>query len=393
MNFIVSMLFIFHEIIGGNFDLFYLLSAILIILSFFKKQRILMKSFKYFYLILFYGLVQILLSDDIVIYRLLINIIKIYLNIFLFIYIKEKLQIGTLSIKKIIYLISFTYLFLFLFSLVVKSPLLWRLNDLVNPYAPVRLRLFYFEPSELSFHSSLVVIFLVFYFIQSSLLKEKIINIILLLTNVLIILFSSALGGIVSLLLSLLLIALIIKKNSYKRLLLTLLFLTLSITTVILTIKSNNNLVLRINDIFNGSDGSFNYRFTVSFNVMKQMLLDTNFLGVGFGNLNTDVISSKYISFGLVDIIANSYMYFIAESGIFGIIFILIFNAKLMLKVEKNYKLIAYPLLIFIIFYQIAGGYFTNPINWLVYGVITNSGILLRNQVRDNIKIIRNVIN
>ncbi|PQP89748.1 hypothetical protein CPT76_17370 [Paenibacillus sp. AR247] len=141
-------------------------------------------------------------------------------------------------------------------------------------------------------------------------------------------------------------------------------------------VNSNNSFYLRFNDIVNGNDGSVVYRFNVSFRVMKQMLLDTHYFGVGFGNLNTDTIHNAYAGFGLVDVISNSFMYALAEGGWLMIFLLTVFFLSLILPVRPEEKILKYALLFFIVSYQIAGGYFTNPVNWIVYGIIANPYLL-----------------
>jgi hypothetical protein len=79
---------------------------------------------------------------------------------------------------------------------------------------------------------------------------------------------------------------------------------------------------------------------------------------------------NAYSAFGIVEVIANSFMYFITEGGIFAIVYLIGFHIFLLKKINKENIMLKLPLLVFIVFYQIGGGYFTNPLNWIIYGVI-----------------------
>jgi hypothetical protein len=103
------------------------------------------------------------------------------------------------------------------------------------------------------------------------------------------------------------------------------------------------------------------------------MLRKTSGLGIGFGNLNTDLTRSIYSVYGLVDVISNSFMYFIGEGGIISIITLFFLLFFLLKRIKKEEGILEYGLLIFIVIYQVAGGYYTNPVNWIVYGIICNN--------------------
>jgi hypothetical protein len=145
-------------------------------------------------------------------------------------------------------------------------------------------------------------------------------------------------------------------------------FIILGIATII--VIKNDALCNRILAILNGNDSSANYRVQIGYTTMKNALINTKLIGVGFGNLNTNGFQNAYSAFGIVEVIANSFMYFITEGGIFAIVYLIGFHIFLLKKINKENIMLKLPLLVFIVFYQIGGGYFTNPLNWIIYGVI-----------------------
>lgn len=78
--------------------------------------------------------------------------------------------------------------------------------------------------------------------------------------------------------------------------------------------------------IISGEDGSVNYRFDIGLNIMINALKNTNLLGVGLSNANTDNFIIEYSNFGLVEVIANSFMYVITELGVLAVVFSLFVN-------------------------------------------------------------------
>lgn len=377
MELIISFVYILHQCIAANLDLFYFLSIILVFKDLLSSKKINIKSMKMIYIVIMYALIQIAVQDNIVVYRLIINLMKMYINIFLFYYIKDS-NLSLLKLKKITYLIALINTLLLPISLIFKNSFLWRLNDYVNTYNEVRLQMFYFEPSELSFHVSLLVLILYYYFKISIDFKERMKIGFYIATNTLIIALSSGMGGILSLLLGICVIYVyhLITKLNLKQSIISIVLLFCITGATFLLIQSNSKIYLRAMDIINGKDGSVVYRYNTSHEVMKQMLIDSTGIGIGFGNLNTDITQGSYWTYGLVEVISNSFMYFIAEGGFVAILFLIILIWKLVSSIKKGEGILKYGLLIFILSYQIAGGYFTNPINWIVYGIICNSYVM-----------------
>ncbi len=372
MEIILSLLYIFHQFFDSNIDLFYVFFVFVIIKELFlSKKKMRFRLFIFIYFLILYAALQIFSLEYVNLTKLVVYIFKFSINIYILIYLIEKNYLLK-KLSKISYIISAFYLILLPISLAFKSELLWRLNDIANIYAKNRLKYFYVEPSELSFHISIIIIVLFNLFFYQKNFKSRIITFLFILTNSIILFMSAGLGGMIYLLISLfILISLYIMKHmSNKVIFVSLLILCLIILSGVLGDLQNSGFFQRVTDIVNGKDSSTSYRFNTSFTVMKEMLKDTYGVGVGFGNLNTDYIRNKFSAYGLVDVISNSFMYFIAEGGIICLIALILFITLLINKIKFTSITFQLPMLLFILLYQIGGGYFTNPINWIIYGVI-----------------------
>lgn len=363
-----SVAYIFKQFISANLDLFYFLSAFKILKSIFTDFKFVKRTFKFFLPILLWAGVQAVLGG-IDTKRMFVNIMKIYLCIGCFCYVEERF--GKINVQACIKHISCIFVLLLPIGLLFRTKLLWRMDDLVNSYAKVRLKLFYTEPSELAFYLSIIIIFLLYYIVNTNIKKSKFIILLFVLMGYELSL-SAGLGGMVGVLIStfLMLVIKFFKTVNPKNLTFYYFgfFIILGIATTI--IIKNDALCNRILDILNGNDSSANYRIQVGYATMKNALINTKMIGVGFGNLNTNGFQNAYAAYGIVEVIANSFMYFITEGGIFAIAYLIGFHIFLLKKINKENIMLKLPLLVFIVFYQIGGGYFTNPLNWVIYGVI-----------------------
>lgn len=369
---VTALIYYLKEIISPNLDLFYILSIILIIKSLIDKEEAgaLLKSFVWIYPIILYALIQVLVIDNINLLRLCANISKIFICIFLFKYVQ--LNFHKLNIIKTILIISTMFILSLPIAFINKNGALWRLNDIVNKYSETRLQLFYFEPSELAYQVAVIIIFSIYIFFISSKSYKLIFTIIIIFLSY-ILLLTKSMGALGCLVIALIVtyIYKLYRNRNFKQLYIGLIILCLVSISIWLFINSNLELALRARAILNGNDASTRYRLVIGFNTMKQILVDTNFIGVGFGNFNTEENLYFYSSLGIVTRIANSFMYFIAENGVFGVLFEIYILFYLIKNVNRKDSL-KICLLIFSIIYQIPGGYFTNPMNWILYGIITN---------------------
>lgn len=372
MEIIVAIIYYFKQIISANLDLFYVLALFFIISCFIKKQEIIVKTIILIIPLLIYSCIQIFVINNIDLIKLAVNIAKTYINIFLFIFIKE--MWFNFNFKKFIKYICIIYGLSTFIGLIYKNQVLWRMDDNGNVYNTIRLKLFYYEPSELSFQIGIILIFLVFYMLYGNNKKERKNIMVYIICLCFILYLSSGMGGIICSFISCIIMYLIYsyRHKTLKQVMIDYLGLITLFLSMYFIINSNNSLYLRTMDIVTGNDSSTLYRYNIGYIVMKNALINTKGLGVGFGNLNTDISKNIYSHFGLVDVIANSFMYFVMEGGIFSIVFLILVLFYLFNKTYKSKSILKWGLLVYIIIYQIAGGYFTNPMNWIIYGIIAS---------------------
>ena len=100
----------------------------------------------------------------------------------------------------------------------------------------------------------------------------------------------------------------------------------------------------------------------------------THYLGVGLGNMSSEKTGLILDMFGIGTRFSNSFLYLIGEMGIVGLVLILTITIICIKSIKKDgYTLEKIGLLVFITLFQIAGGYFTDPFIWIVYGLILST--------------------
>lgn len=370
MELVVALAYYFKQIISSNMDLFYIIAIFLILKDIFnKKINIITRGIIILYPIIILTLIQILFFNYINITKLIINVIKIYICVYILIFTKTNLF--KYDIRKIISYVSLMFTISIPISLILSNNnILWRLNDKFNEFSNTRLRLFYYEPSELAFYVSIIIIFLFYYLLKDSFNNRKYKFYIISLSTVLYLTKAMSAIAFVILSLSVMYINYTRKNISPKKIVI---FISVSIICAIFIViffNSESQLLNRLNSILSGKDGSANYRIKVGFDILKSALVNSNGIGIGLGNLNTPYIQNIYSKYGMVEIISNSFMYFFAEGGILAILYLGLFLVYSIVYINKKKSFIRYGLFLFIILYQITGGYFTNPVNWIIYGII-----------------------
>ena len=256
---------------------------------------------------------------------------------------------------------------------VVKEPL-WRLNDIDNGFFETRLQLFFIEPSELSMCAALLLLLIVYLIEETGFKKIYIPCVIVLVIDMYL---SAGMGGVLSLGIAIGIgimyktVELAITQKKYYGFFIlgALLFIAW-----ILIYKTDFAMTQRIRMILSGrevTDSSKVWRLTLPLRNILPILRNTNYMGVGQGNFNSELILSfREMVIGTYGWFPNSFLYFIAESGVIGLVSLVsgvIYLANVTLR-SKRLSIIM--LFAFIMIYQIPGGYFTNPLNWICYGVI-----------------------
>lgn len=386
-NILFTLFFVFRQaifyinstcgyFIVGNFDVFYALAPIYIYNNFKNKEKI-KKLLLIIAIVLIYIFIQIIFLPNYNIFKAVINAIKIIVCFLVLLYVKE--NINKINFNNVVKFFVLIMVFLVVLSMIFPESILWRHNDTTNKYALERLQLLYTEPSELGFHILLILIPIISNIIIG---REKIKqNIIFSIILIFALILAKPLGAIcigVFAIGSMILYDWIINYSKRK----TKIYCTiivLFIITLLVMIFTNNGLYLRFKDTLNGKDISNNYRIIASYNVVKEIILDTYGLGIGFGNAETDENVEKYYSIGLREQgIINSYINFIGETGILGILLVAYLIYSLIRTSLKQRDILKLGLTIFIITYQFFGSHFTNSICWIIYGIILSKESLIK---------------
>ena len=381
MEILIAVLYCFHQVFGNipfgskilnsNLDFFFVLGVIGVIFVICKYKNDISRLIMYAFPIVCYGILQCLIINNMSSSKLMVNIIKITICLALMILVSTRLS-GFKIEKFIDWVCRFYIIFTPIAIAFSKNTYFWRLNDTVNKYNTVRLNLFYIEPSELGFHLSLIIIILVYLIIKEKVSKVRVKYIVYLLDCLLLLFLAKAFGSSIILFASILIISfgIIVKKMKYKNILAGYALVIIFSIVILFSVISKSSMYMRTVDTLNGTDSSNRYRVGVTQNFTSTVLSSSNGIGIGLGNLNTEQTKNTFKSTGMTDVVAASFPYFIAEGGIFAIAYIFILMLLLLNKVVAKRNMMLGTLFLFVFLYQIYGGYFTNPVNWIVYGFV-----------------------
>lgn len=357
---------------AGNLDVFFLIS-LFYVSEFIKKKRIPNLLFGIIIGFILYGTLQLIMIENLDYLKFAINIAKVLICVTILFYSYK--HVDYININKVIIIVSALYFGFTIFALIFRNQYLWTINDIVNKYDLSRLKLLYLEPSELGFHVMIIIIFLIGFLVISSQIRTQIILLCCIFANMIVLFFTRSLGaiafGVAAIAIMLFKDWLMHRSINKDRLYLIVIFTGVVVLAIMALTKSP--LILRIIDTLNGQDRSNWYRIHVSLQVTYRAFLESNGLGIGFGNMNTPYFASLYKELGFVQVLANAFLYFVVEAGIFGLIFIIILIFTLARKALVSDSVIKLGLLIFLISYQFFGSHFTNPLIWLLYGFILSN--------------------
>lgn len=360
---------------NGNLDWYYFVAAFAIIYLI-KDKRILTNLkplITCFVLLLTMELGSLLFTDLLHPLRSpIIAISKLMLCFILLIFTKE--YFDRINLEKFIYGIVIIQAIETIISLFVVTEIFWKLNDVENGFYETRLQLLYMEPSELCMCSAIALILLIIVVEEKGFKPMYVPCAAILLWDMYL---SAGMGGILSLGIAIGLTALyktielVLKQKKFYLLLIpSMLFLGGWLTVY----KSNLLMVQRIRLILSGemyADSSTTWRLLIPLRGIIPILNESNWMGVGLGNFNEEhLIPFIEQTVNTRAWFPNSFLYFIAEGGWLAIAIIILGTLYLGYKTYFSKNVGVYLLFIFIFVYQIPGGYFTNPLNWICYGII-----------------------
>ena len=403
MEMLMALLYCFHQMaanlpfvsktLTGNLDFFYALGILGIIFVIFKRKKDISLLIICALPIAIYGILQGMVMDNMDMQKLMINISKITICVSLMILVSRKIH--DFKIKKFIDYVCRIYIIFTPLALIFSSnDYLWRLNDTVNKYSLLRLNLFYIEPSELGFHLSFIIIILMYLISKEKVRKVNRKYIVYMINCFVLLVLSRAYGASVILIGTILFVSfvVILAKLNYKNILIGYGLTIIFTVTIILLVVTKSSIYMRTVDTLNGKDSSNSYRVNVTQKFTSTAITNTDGVGVGLGNLNTDRTRKIFKSTGMTAVVAASFPYFIAESGVFGIAYIVILILFLLINVLFKKNMLLANLLLFSFLYQIYGGYFTNPVNWIVYGLIISKWTPEKIELENDISAIKGII-
>lgn len=381
MEILMALLYCFHQMFAnlpfvsktltGNLDFFYALGIVGIIFVIFKRKRDISLLIMCALPIVCYGIFQGMVIDNLDMQKLFVNISKITICISLMVLVCSKIH--DFKIKKFIDYVCGLYIILTPIALIFSgNEYLWRLNDTINKYSLLRLNLFYIEPSELGFHLSFIIMILMYLIIKEKTRKTRCKYIVYMINCFILLVLSQAYGASVILLgtISFVSFVVLIRKINFKNILVGYGLTIIFTLTIIFFIATKSSIYMRTVDTINGSDSSNRYRVNVTQEFTSTAVTKTDGVGVGLGNLNTDRTRKIFKSTGMTAVVAASFPYFVAEGGVFGILYSVLLILFLTINVFLKKNMLLANLLLFSFSYQIYGGYFTNPVNWIIYGLI-----------------------
>jgi len=381
MELLMAILYCFHQMFAnlpfvsktltGNLDFFYALGILGTIFVIFKRKKDISLLIICALPIICYGIIQSMVIENLDMQKLMVNILKIAICVSLMILVSRKMN--NFKLKKFIDYICRIYLILTPVAiLLMKNDYLWRLHDTINKYSLVRLNLFYIEPSELGFHLSFIIIILMYLIMKEKVRRVSIKYIIYLIDCVILLALSGAYGSSVMLLgtITFISVVTILTKINYKNILVGYGLIMVFTIITILFVVTKSSIYMRTIDTLNGKDDSNSYRVNVTQKFTATAVTNTSGIGVGLGNLNTDNTRKIFKATGMTAVVAASYPYFIAESGYFGISYTVLLLTLLIVNISIKRNWLLANLFLFSFLYQIYGGYFTNPVNWIIYGLI-----------------------
>lgn len=362
--------YVLPEKLVGNLDFWYLLGPLYLWKN--RKNRSKIKILIYILSAFFFlGVIQIIIRPEINIFKLVIMLAKISLCILVMLYVMENTdKINILSIAKIV---SIMYAITLPIALIFRNnEVFWIIDDPNNAFSPNRLQFVYFEPSELGFRLVILLVILIGFFLVSDCRREKVFLGILIIINLIIFYFAKSMGtiGIGFLAISVMLLYDWIKHNTRIKTVVYTSGCVLLVIVAVVLVVTENDLYLRIVSTFQGYDSSTNYRIGRAYQILGESFLQYNGIGCGFGNVNTESFLSQW---NLKVVIVNSFVYYMVETGIFGVITLTAFISLLLYRCVKGKSAIKWGLFVFVIIFQFMGSHFTSGLNWVAYGIILSN--------------------
>lgn len=262
--------------------------------------------------------------------------------------------------------IVLTFIALILYIVPFFKDIFWHVSKNINSFGEVRLQLFFYEPSHLSFVFSFFLSYLllnVLFFPEKKYLKFLIFTLIS-------IYLTKSLGTMATMVISIIIGFMIffipLIRIFYKKIAL------ITIISIIVIPLVSESLISRIDKFTDGKDNSGNVRLIYATSSAYDMIEKYNYLfGVGFGQTKVYVkeFTSKIHGYG-TDNLPNSFASTLATVGIIGIslkfffLFFLFFKKRIYSNI---FKLISF---FYLLLYGFVGGWMLNVYEFIFLAII-----------------------
>lgn len=374
LSYIFVFSIVFSDILGnGNLNLLYFFGLFLFLNNFRLKKKLLKDVTIFFVPLLIMIIIEFIFSKNLFsIIKVGVFCIKIFVCIVLLSFTKR--NFWEIDHLKLIRYINIYFTFLLLLSFIsLKYPILWRLNDPYNSVSKTRLKFLYSEPSVLGLLCGVILIILSYYYFNTNKKYRK--NLFLEIFLILIILtLTFSISGILYTCFAIFILYIWTSLKDLRRIPRRYYFyLILGIIFIVTILLTKNPISKRIFTIVSGKDASFNFRWSLGLEAFKKTMSTTNCWGMGLGNMNTTYGLTLLKSFNIDFKLANSFLYFLCENGMVGFIYLIYlfaFNLYKCTNSSKTIKPLKVALLFFVFVSQLVGGYFTDPLLWIIYGII-----------------------
>ena len=367
MEYLQAFLFSSKYLLGrsGNTDIFYLFAAFVLLVYLIKCRE---KAALIFKFTAPGGVVCLIMA---VAYpwtlplRCFVFLGKMLLNMTLMVFVADNCRKWKI--------IRFAYLFVVihaietLFALFMRDSSLWVHDIDVNGEAVYRLRLFYMDAGTMAFACGLVLVLLVYELLTKEVIWKQIVGILVVLVDLYLSYGMGGIGCAFFAIVAMLVMASFHKLKSGDKATVRkyIVGAALSLLISIFIFALSDVFIYRIQGILNGTDANMQYKLIRPIGNLKIVLSNTHFLGLGFGNGNSPYAIELV---GGLSTCPNSFLRIIAEGGVFGIILVLTFVIGIGCYSVKYGSIIDKALFLYIVIYQMTGGYFTDSANFFVYG-------------------------
>ena len=369
MEFLQAFLFTSKYILGpsGNTDLFYLFAAFVLLFYLIKRRD---KAKTIFALTVPFALVCGLMA---VFYpwalpiRCFVFCAKMLLNISLMVFVAYNCRKWKI--------LRFAYLFVLIHAvetgvaLLFRDSALWVQDINVNGEAVHRLKLFYMDAGSMAFSCGLVLVLLVYELLTNEVIWKQLVGIVVMGIDLYLSYGMGGIGCAFIAIVAMLIMAFFNKKKNGEAKVIRKYTVgaLLSLCIAAVTFASNDVFLARLQGFLNGTDRNLQFKLLLPLTKLKTVLWETRFLGVGFGNGNTGFATELI---GGQKAFPNSFLRIIAEGGMIGILLVLVCVLAVGYYSVKYGNIVDKALFIYIMIYQMTGGYFTDSANFFVYGWI-----------------------